>query len=282
MKMKTVYTLLLTILIFSTTASAVQTIKWDRSVIPIQLIVGVERMVTFEGPAQVGLPPALLSTNIFRQLFVTDTAYWKALQPFNNQRIKVRLENTGQYLLFDVSAKTVRQPTASASEPLNIIVASTSSTTAQGMAQIQSPTTPLAPQPQEKATLFEVLRYAVQNDYSPARVITAVPGVTQIDMQGLQELRRHYRHPDHRFLSLIPMQSWRGAGWYVTSIKVTNTGTTDITVDPSRMQQSTVNTSNGVKNNFIATAMVVRQISPRANTHLYVVTDKPFFSVIGQ
>ena len=110
--------------ILSSVAQAVQTIKWDKTVIPVELIVGVEQMIHFQGPATVGLPPTLANADVFRHLFASNTAYWKALAPLKTERIKVRLDNTGEFLLFDVSAKTLKRPPKTL-EPLSVVVPST-------------------------------------------------------------------------------------------------------------------------------------------------------------
>lgn len=268
-------------LFMSAPVSAVQTIAWDRAAIPVQLIVGVEQMVSFEGPATMGLPPGLLSQQVFRHLFVNDTAYWTALQPFKKQRIKVRLDNTGQYLLIDVSAKTRRSPPKS-SEPLRIVTKTDTALASDSAAVDASP----AQHRREKATMFDVLRYAVQNDYAPARVIDPVTGITRSDLKTSPELRRYYRHSDNTFLSFRPVRSYRAAGWYVTAIQVTNRSGFELTLDPARLQYTPVKRVNGVKNDFIAAAMVVRELKPRGQaqdrTWLYVVTDNPFMSVIGR
>ena len=107
-------------LVLSVPTKAVETLQWEQKAIPLELVVGVEQLVQFQGSAIVGVPASLANPETFRHLFVNDTAYWKALEPFAKQRVKVRLESSGEFVLFDISARAEKRPPKSV-EPISII-----------------------------------------------------------------------------------------------------------------------------------------------------------------
>ncbi len=253
---------------------AIQTIKWDKTAIPLELIVGVEQMIHFEGPATVGLPATLANTGVFRHLFASNTAYWKAMVPFDSQRIKIRLDNTGEFLLFDVSAITQKKPPKT-KEPLSIIVSHEEEK--QTIIGVQKTEV-------EKITMFDLIRYAVQSDYSPERVIQSLTGVRKIKNKYARELSQLYNHADNINLDMTIRNSWSADKWYVTAITVSNRTAKDISVDPSLMQHTAKRSVNGVRNHFVATAMVNRKLGARGTKHestiMYIVTQRPFTTVI--
>ena len=260
------------ILCCTVTAKAVETVKWDRSVIPVDLIVGVEQMVQFPGSASVGLPVSLADTDVFRHLFAGDTAYWKAMQPFDTHRVKVRLEETGEFVLFDLRARSLRQPPESV-EPLKIVIDVDSENTGPGDVAEDAP-----------VTMFELLRYAAQADYAPPRLVRALGGVRPIENTVTSELSALYQHPDRAAVDMFVHRMYVADGWFVTSIRVKNRTANEVTIDPSRMQHTAHNVVNGVNAHFVASAMVYRTLRPRGDaldeTMLYVITDRPFAAVI--
>ena len=101
-------------------AANAATVAWKKTPINVDLVVGVEQMVILPQDGAVGLPPELSNTNVFRTLVTGGTAYWTALEAFDAQRIKVRLDS-GEFLLFDVSARVEKSPPATA-EPIQKVM----------------------------------------------------------------------------------------------------------------------------------------------------------------
>ena len=87
-------------------AAQAETVVWRKTPIAVELVVGVEQLLILPSNAEVGLPPALTNPNVFRTLVTGGAAYWTALEPFDTQRVQLRLES-GEFLLFDVSARTL-------------------------------------------------------------------------------------------------------------------------------------------------------------------------------
>lgn len=272
MKLKLKIVFLVFALFFCVTANAVQTIQWDKKVIPVELIVGVEQLIQFDGSATVGIPASLYNENIFRHMFASDTAYWKALQPFDKQRVKVRLDDTGELLMFDVSARAEKWPPKSV-EMLSIVTPGRDEE--DEMTSVQ--------QTKKDITFFDLIRYAAQTDNSPERVVSNVSGIHTVENKVTSELSSLYIHADGVNVDMFVLQGWGVDGWYVTAIEVRNRTAKSLIIDPSRMQH-TAHRMNGISNHFIASAMIRRNLSGRGSPSdrsiIYVVTDRPFASVI--
>ncbi len=262
-------------LFFSTAANAIKTIQWDRKVIPIELIVGVEQLILFDGAATVGIPAFLYNKNVFRHMFASDTAYWKALQPFDAQRVKVRLDDTGELLLFDVTARAQKWPPKSV-EMLNIVTPGVDGEdSSSGVVQSSK----------KEVTFFDLIRYAAQTDNSPERVVSEISGIHTVENKVTSELSTLYIHEDSVNVDMFVLQGWGVDGWYVTAIEVRNRTHMNLIIDPSRMQHTALRSMNGISNHFVASAMIRRNLTARGSSGdrsiLYVVTDRPFASVIN-
>lgn len=269
--------LLLVALMLSQHASAVHSVVWDRTVIRINLTVGVEQVVYFPADGAVGLPPTLANPSVFRTLFAGQTAYWKALQPFASERIKVRL-SSGEFILFDVSAKVEKAPPATA-DPINVVL-STGENPDLAMKDKSGAA---------GATLFDLIRYAAQVTYSPPRLVAPVPGIRQVpvgvtgNINRLYNLREKGGHAHHG-LVFTPVKSWTANGLYVTAIRVKNRHTHSVALD-NRLVQHTRNAAiSGVKRHFMASSFYRSLLQPKGEkgdrTTLFVVTDKPFASTL--
>ena len=253
-----------------------RTVVWDKTVIELELIVGVEQIVIFPEDAAVGLPAPLANKTLFRTLFTGQTAYWTAMQAFDVQRIKARLDS-GEYVLFDVTAKVEKAPPASA-ERLQVVM--------QGDGTLQAMGEGVTPASDEisRATLFEVLRYAVQDIYSPARLVGAVPGIRAIPLALKGNYNRLYNQGQHKGLVILPYKAWSVDGLYVTAFIVSNGHSHAVLLDNRKVMHTTEARRNGVGPHFMASAFfsfqVARRGEPGDRTTLFVVTDRPIQNVI--
>lgn len=256
--------------------SDARTVVWDKTAIELDLIVGVEQMVVFPGDAVVGLPAMLGHQDVFRTLFTGKTAYWMALASFEKERIKVRMDS-GEYLLFDVSAAVEKMPPQSA-ERLHVVIAGGSEPPVMGEAMVQISGEP------GQATLFEVIRYAAQNLYAPARLVTAVPGIRAIPLGLTGNQTRLYDHGAHPGLVIVPVNAWSVDGLYVTAFVVSNEHSHAVLLDNRKVMHVAQTHRNGVGPHFLASSffhpIVQKRGEPGDRTTLFVVTDRPIQSVI--
>jgi len=251
------------------------TVVWKKTPIAVDLVVGVEQMVILPADGAVGLPPELANTNLFRTLVTGGTAYWTALEPFENKRVKVRLDS-GEYVLFDVSARVEKSPPAS-SESIQVVLAEGSGIPRQGPSAS-------GPQRHAPATLFELIRYAAQEVYSPARLVAAVPGVRPVPVGLSGNMAALYDQGRHRGLVVKPHKAWSVDGLYVTAFIVTNEHSHAMVLDNRKVRHATTQKRNGVAPHFVASTFFDTELAPRGNpgnrTTLFVVTDQPIRSVV--
>lgn len=274
--MRTIRHLLAAVLLAVTAAlTQAGTVVWKKTPIPLELVVGVEQMVVLPTDAAIGLPPALANTAVFRTLVTGGTAYWTALEAFENQRIKLRLES-GEYILFDVSARVEQSPPA-ASETIQVVLAKGSGATPQNMAHTGS-------NRQAPATLFELIRYAAQEVYSPARLVAPVPGIRSVPVGLSGNMTALYDQGKHRGLVLLPYKAWSVDGLYVTAFIVTNEHAHEMTLDNRKVRHTPTAQRNGVAPHFVASTFFDTTLAPRGQpgnrTSLFVVTDQPIRSVV--
>ncbi len=255
------------------------TVVWRKTPIPVELVVGVEQMLMLPANADVGLPPVLANPNVFRTLVTGGTAYWTALEPFETQRIQLRLEN-GEFLLFDVSARTLKKPPET-TPTLQVVLPESDGRIAPlaGTGPATAAT---------DATLFELLRYAAQSIYAPTRLIAPLPGVRQVPTGMSGDLSRLYdsgRWP----LVIQPYQAWAAGDYYVTAFIVTNEASQPVELDNRRVMHTPHALRTGVAPHFIASAFYARSLPGRNaarpgenRTTLFVVTDRPIRNVIRE
>ena len=264
-------------LAFTLIAGAVNaaTVAWRKTPINVDLVVGVEQMVILPQDGAVGLPPELSNTNLFRTLVTGGTAYWTALEPFDAKRIKVRLDS-GEFLLFDVTARVEKSPPAN-TDAIQVVLSDATT-------RMESGGSRSAGGGQSPATLFELIRYAAQALYSPARLVAPVPGVRPVPV-GLQgNLTALYDQGRHKGLVVQPHKAWAVDGLYVTAFIVTNEHTHRMILDNRKVRHAPSAQRNGVAPHFVASTFFETELEPRGTvgnrTTLFIVTDQPIRSVV--
>lgn len=257
-----------------------RTVVWDKTVIKLDMIVGVEQILLFPSDAAVGLPAVLASKALFRTLFTGETAYWTALQAFDRQRIKVRLD-TREYVLFDVTARMEKAPPADV-ERLQIVLPGNDPDDRLPNA-IGGDVATVTGQ-SSQATLFEVIRYAAQDVYSPARLVGKLPGIRNVPVGVSGNQNRLYDQGSHKGLVIVPYKAWSVDGLYVTAFVVTNGHSHSLTLDNRKVKHTAQTHRNGVGPHFLASAFYTPSVAKRGDpgdrTTLFVVTDRPIASVI--
>jgi len=264
----------LTFTLFAGMANAA-TVAWRKTPIPVDLVVGVEQMVILPQDGAVGLPPELSNTNVFRTLVTGGTAYWTALEPFDPMRIKVRLDS-GEFLLFDVAARVEKSPPATM-DPIQVVLSDSGSRNESGGPRNTG-------EGRSPATLFELIRYAAQDLYSPARLVAPVPGVRPVPVGLKGNLTALYDQGRHKGLVVQPHKAWAVDGLYVTAFIVTNEHSHRMILDNRKVRHSPSARRTGVAPHFVASAFFETELEPRGKpgnrTTLFIVTDQPIRSVV--
>lgn len=256
------------------------TVVWRKTPITVDLIVGVEQMVVLPRNGSVGLPPELGNSNVFRTLVTGGTAYWTALEPFSEKRIKVRLDS-GDYLLFDVSARNEKSPPA-AVDSIQVVMSNESPT--NDPSTYNPSVDGVGRDRMSPATLFELIRYAAQALYSPARLVAPVPGVRPLPVGLTGNMTALYDQGRHPGLVVQPHQAWAVDGLYVTAFIVTNEHSHRMILDNRKVRHAPGAQRNGVAPHFVASVFFDTELEPRGHpgnrTTLFIVTDQPIRSVV--
>ena len=252
-------------------AAHAETVRWERTPIPLRLEVGRERMVVFPSGGEVGLPRALVESGALRVDIVNDTGYWNAYAPFEAHRVPVRLAD-GTTVLFDVSAGADASGTGGT---LRVVRAGDA---ADGAGADDPPGT------SEGERVLRLIRFAVQQDYAPARVAAALPGATRADVAVEGDLARLYRHADAERLAVAPRAAWRASGLHVTALEFVNTADAPVRLDPRLLQHAAGVDVNGFARRFVAAGWLAAELAPAgrpgSSTMVYVVTRRPFAEVV--
>ena len=234
---------------------ATEVVEWRNVPIPIVLHVGEERVLVFPDHVQVGLPTAL-TRGEFRTQSTGGTVLWLANAPIQNERVQVKLINTGHVMLFDVTAVAV--PGAGPSEAVHVVFPEMASESdASGAAR--TALTPVA-----------LTRFAAQQFYAPQRLLRDVPGLRRVPM-GTRRSVSLYRGDQ---IEAEPLASWQGGGYYVTAVKLSNRGAARIFLDPRRL-----------RGQFVTAAFQHHSLGAAHSrtdvTTVYLVTDLPFVAALS-
>lgn len=104
--MKKFSVILLTLVLVSAGARAVELMKWERIPLQIPLTVGQERIVFVNKNVRVGFPPAL--NDKLRIQSSGGVVYLDAKEAFPVTRLELQNKENGEILLLDVSAAPVK------------------------------------------------------------------------------------------------------------------------------------------------------------------------------
>lgn len=249
-----------------------ETVRWERAPIPLRLEVGRERMVVFALGGDVGVPRALAESGALRVDFVNDTSYWNAYAAFEAHRVPVRLVD-GRTVLFDVSAGPPRGGTGGGT--LRVVRAG-DGTAAAGEEDPGGSS--------EGERVLRLIRFAVQQDYAPARVAAVLPGAVRMPLEVEGDLSRLYRHADGERLDVLPRSAWQAVGLHVAGLEVVNTGDGPLTLDARLLQHSAGVEVNGFARRFVAAGWLASELAPAgrpgSSTMVYVVTRRHFAEVV--
>jgi len=248
---------------FSTGASAVELLKWERIPLQIPLNVGQERVIFVDKNVSVGFPASL--NDRLRIQSSSGTVYLEARAAFPATRLVLKNVENGEMILLDVSAsegKTVR-------EPVQLVYQGTvSSASAAGQAaepdagETGKATTLKQKTVQLNGPLPVVLtRYAAQTLYAPLRTVEPLPGVRALPLRLPHRLTALYPAAP---LEMTPLAAWGLGEYSVVALKVRNPGSQKVVADP-----------RGLSGRFIAATFQHQWLGaaghPEDTTTLYLV-----------
>lgn len=204
----------------SETVLTPERVVWRRTPIAITLTVGQERLVHFDDSVSVGLPSSL--TSVLRSQSINGTVYWLAQQPFERTRVMVRSESGGPLYVLDLTAQEA--PANSAPLPdVHVMLDQLDDDTGGKGADASA---------HELSWGYVALtRFAAQQLYAPARLISTPRGVVKVPVSD-QPVDLVRGRPVRAEL----LASWKAGALYVTAVQLRNQSTRPIVLDPRELR----------------------------------------------
>lgn len=198
-----------------------ESVRWERVPLPLELIVGQERVVFVDKNVRVGIPTEF--RNHLRVQSAAGALYLQADAPIDAARIQLQDTSTGELILLDVSAQPATADQLPL-EPLRIDAA--------GRPAKNSVTDSAKDETRRTPIPVILTRYAAQSLYAPLRTIDSVQSITPVPLRP---------HPLTSLLPNLPISaevlaSWRLEDFWVTAVKLTNTDTRSLVLDPRDLQ----------------------------------------------
>ena len=214
-------------------AQAVEILHWDRLPLTVPLVVGDKRVVIVGHPLRAGLPESL--DGRLRVQSADGAVYLLAKAPIETTELELQDLRTGELILLDVSARAPL-PHETPLEPIRII----DDVGQHGDdAALLDPGTAGASQPAEAQAILAtplavaLTRYAAQSLYAPLRTLEPLPGVSEVPVPSDLPLDSLLPSFPVRVMALA---AWRLSGEWVTAVKLTNTSSRWISLDPRLLQ----------------------------------------------
>jgi integrating conjugative element protein (TIGR03749 family) len=235
---------------------------WDKRPLQIALPVNRERLVTFNVPVRVELPPDLDAGTLRTQIVAdtrSGTIYWTALKPFKPHRVQVQDIASKNIYLLDIAASPGGQDTTR----IEVSVPG-----GQADPALAAPTPPAAdtagPDP------IALTRMAAQQLYAPTRLLHLPDGVYPSPVR--QNSTDALYHGSK--VEATPVMAWRSGELTVTAVKVKNLTAGELILDPrhlrGRWQTATFQHN-----------LLMPRGSLRDTTAAYLVSSAPFEEAVG-
>jgi integrating conjugative element protein (TIGR03749 family) len=248
---------------------AEELMKWERIPLQIPLAVGKERVLFADKNVRVGFPPAL--NGKLRVQSSGGAVYLKADAAFSPTRLQLQDVENGEVILLDVTASD-----KGSAEPVRIVysgdvtsVSSSHDTPAASGGNNAAPGADNGTQTKRKKVKYNaplpvvLTRYAAQSLYGPVRTVEAVPGIHPVNPHLPKRITTLYPSEP---VAITPLGGWGIGSRNVVALKVQNTASRKITLDPRVLQGQ-----------FVTATFQHRYLgpvgTPEDTTTLYLVTS---------
>ncbi|NMG49976.1 TIGR03749 family integrating conjugative element protein [Azoarcus communis] len=209
---------------------AIEILRWERLPLAVPLVVGQERVVFIDRNVRVGLPASL--GDRLRVQSAGGAIYLRASEPIAPMRLQLQDVESGAIMLVDIAAEDARDGEPPL-EPVRIV--SIDAATGHGRAaDANGPTQTAQPAARRQTPVPVILtRYAAQNLYAPLRTVEPVAGIGRVSLRRNVALET--------LLPTLPiraqaMAAWRLEDQWVTAVRLTNTSSRWLDLDPRALQ----------------------------------------------
>ncbi|MJZ42546.1 TIGR03749 family integrating conjugative element protein [Salmonella enterica subsp. enterica] len=224
----------LILVLWFSSAQAVELMKWERIPLPVPLSVGHERVVFADRNVRVGFPVAL--NGKLRVQSSGGAVYLQASEPFAQTRLQLQDVESGEIILLDITARKDNK----VPEPVRLVysgdVLSVSEKGLQKGSSVSSgsPGTEDNTQTARKAPVYRaplpvvLTRYAAQSLYAPLRTVEAVPGIHPVNLRLPSRLTTLY--PSENVV-VSPVSAWGIQDLNVVALKIRNRSSARVILD---------------------------------------------------
>ncbi len=245
---------------------AVEILRWERMPLAVPLKVGHERIVFIDRNVRVGVPAGVGER--LRVQSAGGAVYLRASEPIEPTRLQLQDADTGALILLDIAAEPAKDGEAEL-EPVRIVEGN-STPARYGDQPGDDNEAPARAQDQagaraarrETPVSVVLTRFAAQNLYAPLRTVEPLPSVMRVNLRSGLDLGTLMPTLPVRAVALA---SWRLEDQWVTAVRLTNSSSGWITLDPRVLQGDFLTAT------FQHEALGLRG-TPEDTTVLYLVT----------
>ncbi|HBR1079930.1 TPA: TIGR03749 family integrating conjugative element protein [Klebsiella quasipneumoniae subsp. quasipneumoniae] len=214
------------VMLFITACSvqATEILHWERLPLAVPLLVNQERVIFIDRNVRVGVPATIHDK--LRVQSAAGAVYLKALEPVPTTRIQLQDVNDGSLILLDISA-TEPQGSQLLHEAISIEEEAQPVKAKSIAPRATRPTATAVPPP------VALTRYAAQSLYAPLRAVEALDGVQRVSLPPLPNLPLLLPALP---IKISPLAAWKRGAYQVAALKLTNTSTRTLTLDPRLLQ----------------------------------------------
>lgn len=218
-------------------AQAVEILRWERMPLAVPLKVGHERIVFIDRNVRVGVPAGVGER--LRVQSAGGAVYLRASEPIEPTRLQLQDADTGALILLDIAAEPAKDGEAEL-EPVRIVEGN-STPARYGDQPGDDNEAPARAQDQagaraarrETPVSVVLTRFAAQNLYAPLRTVEPLPSVMRVNLRSGLDLGTLMPTLPVRAVALA---SWRLEDQWVTAVRLTNSSSGWITLDPRVLQ----------------------------------------------
>lgn len=216
---------------------AVEILRWERMPLAVPLKVGHERIVFIDRNVRVGVPAGVGER--LRVQSAGGAVYLRASEPIEPTRLQLQDADTSALILLDIAAEPAKDGEAEL-EPVRIVEGN-STPARYGDQPGDDNEAPARAQDQagaraarrETPVSVVLTRFAAQNLYAPLRTVEPLPSVMRVNLRRDLDLGTLMPTLPVRAVALA---SWRLEDQWVTAVRLTNSSSGWITLDPRVLQ----------------------------------------------
>ena len=209
---------------------AIEILHWERLPLAVPLVVGQERVVFIDRNVRIGLPASLGER--LRLQTAGGAIYLRASEAIAPTRLQLQDVESGAIILLDIAAEEAKDGEPPL-EPVRIVSAELAAGPGGATAQPDSPEEAQPVVHRQTPVPVILTRYAAQNLYAPLRTVEPVGGIARVNLRRNLAL--------DTLLPTLSVQAralaaWRLEDQWVTAVRLTNTRSRWIDLDPRALQ----------------------------------------------